>query len=605
MLLLQKTILEMIARGDSLESTMEQLCLQIEERLDGVCCSVVAADAAGLLRPVAGPGIPAELSTRISGLPVGPATGACGSAIFHKHPVCVKDIARDPRWTGFREEALRAGFAACWSSPIIAGCGKALGAFALYFRSRRGPGRREQRMVAACLDLAAIALERQERIDEREFRANHDALSGLANVAAFNERLAQLPCARPGAWGLLAIDLDNLKTINDTFGHHAGDCLLKIAAERLKTAAAPDVVFRIGGDEFAVVVQTHSHLADLENTAERLLDQLTRPANCAGLWVTPEASVGGAIVAAEDSLPETVRQNADHALYCAKETRRGGFVRYWPGLGSPITDRIRHIREIEGALRDGRVEPWYQPIVCLDTGRFVGLEALCRIIMPGGAIKPAAAFGLGDSDSQIAYELTRRMLAMVAEDFSAWVQLDGAPDYVAVNISSADLRVPGLVEDLLKTLGERQLAPRHLVLDVNETTHLGLREKQTLGALEHVRSSGIRIALDDFGSGLASLSHLMSVPVDVIKLDPSLTNVQEEEKASAIISGMIDISDRLGIEVIAEAIETPRQHAWLRSLGCRFGQGYHLSRPMRRSGIASILRADGAPTGRNQATQRA
>jgi len=308
---------------------------------------------------------------------------------------------------------------------------------------------------------------------------------------------------------------------------------------------------------------------------ETLLDQLARPADCSGFWIAPRASVGGAIVAADDSISETVRQNAVHALYCAKETRRGGFVRYWPGLGSPITDRIRHAREIEGALLEGRVEPWYQPIVCLDTGRLMGLEALCRVRTADGSIKPAAVYALGDSEAEIAYELTRRMLAMVAEDFSAWVLLEGAPEYVAVNVTSADLRVSGLTEELLAILRERSLDPAHLVLDLNETTHLGLRERQTLGAIQQLHASGIRIALDDFGSGLASLSHLMNVPVDMIKLDPSLTGaLVDKDKAAAIISGVLDISRRLGIDVIAEAVESEAQFSWLRSLECRFGQGY-------------------------------
>lgn len=599
MLLLQKMILETIARGDSLQSTMEQLCLQIEDRLPEVTCSVIAVDAAGLLHTVAAPSLPSEFVSRVEGIPAGPMTGSCGSAIFHKQPVCVTDIAADPRWEIVRPEALGAGVAACWSSPVIGSGGRILGAFALYFRESRGPSEIEKDIVRACLDLAAIALERQERVAEREHRATHDDLTGLPNLSAFNALISRLPCNTPGAWGLLAIDLDNLKPVNDTYGHHAGDCLLKTAAERLRSVAAPDLVFRIGGDEFMIVLRAEQHLAGMESFAEGILDQLARPADCSGFWIAPHASVGGAIVTADDSISETVRQNADHALYCAKETKRGGFVRHWPGLGSPITDRIRHVREIEAALRDGRVEPWYQPIICLDTGRLVGLEALCRVRTASGAIRPAAAYGLGDSEAEIAYELTRRMLAMVAEDFSVWMRLEGAPGYVAVNVTSADLRVPGLTEELLTILQKRDLAPAHLVLDLNETTHLGLREKHTLGAIQQLRASGIRIALDDFGSGLASLSHLMSVPVDMIKLDPSLTGaLEEKDKAAAIISGMLDISRRLGIEVIAEAVETPEQNAWLHALGCRHGQGFYLCRPMQRSEMSDVL-SQGAPVAGN------
>lgn len=599
MLLLQKTILEMIARGDSLKSTMEQLCLQIEARIPETICSIVAVDAAGLLQTIAAPGLSDEFIALIDGVPAGPTAGSCGSAVFHNQPVSVTDIAADPRLEIVRPEALHAGIAACRSNPIVGSSGRVLGAFTQYFWEARGPNEVEQEIVRACLDLAAIALERQERVAEREHRATHDELTGLPNLSAFRALIARLPCDAPGSWGLLAIDVDNLKPVNDTYGHHVGDSLLRTTAARLTSAAAPDMVFRVGGDEFMIVLRVEHHLANMESFVEGVLHQLARPADCSGFWLIPQASVGGATVTDDDAISETVRQNADHALYVAKETRRGGFVRFWPGLGSPITDRIRHVREIEAALLDGRVEPWYQPIICLDTGRFVGLEALSRVTTASGSIKAAAAFGLGDSEAEIAYELTRRMLAMVAEDFSAWVRLDGAPGYVAVNVTSADLRVPGLTEELINILADRKLAARHLVLDLNETTHLGLREKQTLEAIQHLRANGIRIALDDFGSGLASLSHLMNVPVDMIKLDPSLTNSQGDKgKAEAIISGMLDISKRLGIEVIAEAVETHAQHVWLRSLGCHFAQGYHYSRAIPRTAMDNWLTHQSVPAPR-------
>lgn len=164
MLLLQKTILEMIARGDPLKLTMEQLCLQIEARITEALCSIVATDVAGLLQTIAAPGLSDEFKALIDGVPAGPMAGLCGSAVFHNQPVSVTDIATDPRWEIVRPEALHAGLAACWSNPIVGSSGMVLGAFALYFREARGPSEVEQEIVRACLDLAAIALERQARV---------------------------------------------------------------------------------------------------------------------------------------------------------------------------------------------------------------------------------------------------------------------------------------------------------------------------------------------------------------------------------------------------------------------------------------------------------
>ena len=586
MLLLRKTILEMIARGGPLESTMDRLCREVEGRLPGVRCSVAAQFELGLLRPVAAPRIARATQVQMECVPVGPDAGPCGAAAYFGHTVALIDLAADPRFADLRDLDGTA-LAACRASPIIGGTGQILGVLTLYFDRPRDADPSEVAVAQSCLDLCAIALERHALAAEREYRATHDELTGLANRSALNATLARLGCESPGAWGLIALDLDNLKPVNDTYGHHVGDCLLKVAASRLAAAAAPDLVYRIGGDEFLILLQAPGHIADIEATAMRLLAKLAEPADCGGFRMAPEASMGGAMVAIGDRLPEAVRQHADHALYCAKETRRGGFVRYWPGLGSPITDRIRHMREIEAALREDRIQTVYQPIVALATGRLVGVEALCRIVMPGGAIRPAADFNLADSDAQIAYELTRTILRRVTGDMARWRETGCDPGFAAINLSSADLRAPGLVDEVATILGEQAIETGRLVLDLNETTHLGLKDDIALSAIADLRATGVRIALDDFGSGLASLSHLVSVPVDMIKLGPALTiGIGADAKATAIIAGMIDISRRLGIDVIAESIESQRQFAALAQLGCAYGQGYHVSRPLAADDVA-------------------
>jgi diguanylate cyclase (GGDEF)-like protein len=178
---------------------------------------------------------------------------------------------------------------------------------------------------------------------------------------------------------LLVLDLDNLKVVNDTFGHHAGDCLLRTAGARIAAAAAGGRAFRTGGDEFAIILDAPQERLDLGQSAERILTALAEPADCGGHIVVPHATIGGAEFAAGDGVAERVRQNADYALYHAKETGRGGFVRYWPGLGTNITRRLGHIREVDAALREDRIEAFYQPVVRLDTREIVGLEALCRM----------------------------------------------------------------------------------------------------------------------------------------------------------------------------------------------------------------------------------
>ncbi|GLS35091.1 hypothetical protein GCM10010869_06790 [Mesorhizobium tianshanense] len=351
----------------------------------------------------------------LEGMVIGPLVGSCGSAAYLGKAVAVKDIATDPRWINFKEPVLALGLKACWSSPICDAEGAVLGTFALYFTERRGPTPREEEVVASSTSLCAIALERHQRVIERERGAYVDALTNLPNRASLDVALERLSCTQPSAWAVLIIDLDNLKTINDTFGHAAGDALLQAVASRLAESVAPDRVFRMGGDEFAVILQRAGAPAGIESAAHRILDTLAVPADCDGHMILAQATIGGAVLSAGDDA-KSVRQNADFALYHAKETSRGGFVLYSPGIGSAIKTRIEVIRDVDVALREGRIDAFYQPILRLDTRAIVGMEALCRLRKPDGEIVSAAAFHQATSDVSVASHLTERMMAIVAAD---------------------------------------------------------------------------------------------------------------------------------------------------------------------------------------------
>lgn len=237
-------------------------------------------------------------------------------------------------------------------------------------------------MTACCVpSQIATALERHQRVIERERGAYVDALTNLPNRASLDVALERLSRTQPSAWAVLILDLDNLNPINDTLGHAAGDALLQAVASRLAESVAPDRVFRMGGDEFAVILQRAGAPAGIEGTARHILDTLAVPA-----LILARATIGGAVLSAGNVDAKSVRQNADFALYHAKETSRGGFVLYAPGIGSAIKTRIEVIRDVDAALREGRVDAFYQPILRLDTRAIVGIEALCRLRKPDGEV---------------------------------------------------------------------------------------------------------------------------------------------------------------------------------------------------------------------------
>lgn len=590
MLLFQNKILEMIATGVSLDVTVERLCHEIELLLPGIACSVLRVKDNGTIDPLAAPSLPENFSGLIKGLMIGPNVGSCGSAAYLGEAVIVTDIEQDTRWTAFKEHLLPFGFKACWSVPIFNAEGVVFGTFALYFKQKRMPRAREKQLVSASIHLCAIALERHDRVLEQERRASVDALTDLPNRSGFDAALSRLSCEEPGTWALLVVDLDNLKMINDTFGHQAGDELLQSVAQRIRTSVLPDHVFRLGGDEFAIILQETGAVADLSGTASRILEAVGIVTSCSGHMIQPRATIGGAALSPGDHDAETVHRHADFALYHAKETGRGGFVRYWPGIGTAIKHRIEVIQDVDTALDEGRIEAYYQPLVRIDTGEIVGMEALCRLRKPEGNIVSAGSFHQATTDVDVAAKLTEGMLALVAADVRSWLECGIPFQHVGINISSADFHSGTLYDRIKAAFGRENVPLKHVVLEVTESVYLGQNNPVVAQEIKALRGHGLCVALDDFGTGFASLTHLLTVPVDIIKIDRSfVSQLRHGDRGMAIIEGLLSIARKLGIKVIAEGIETEDQGYLLEKIGCKLGQGYLYSAAVPRESATELL----------------
>ncbi|NML74416.1 EAL domain-containing protein [Rhizobium sp. S-51] len=594
---LQNKILEMIATGVPLDETVDLLCRTVEEMDPDVICSVLGLDQQNRLRHLAGPSLPSVYSAAIDGIAIGPGVGSCGTAAFTGEPVTVTDIATHPYWAPYKQLALPLGLAACWSSPILAS-GKVLGTFAFYFRTPRGPTETEQKIVAACVHLCAIALERDQRVAERRRLAETDALTQLPNRSRFNDMVA-MQGESDCPWGIILGDVDNLKLVNDTFGHRAGDDLIRTVASRIAIAAEPGVSFRLGGDEFAIVVVGEDS-QDLAGIAARVLEAIKAPCTCAEQVIYPSLTLGGAVAGKNDN-PEQVRQNADYALYHAKERARGSFIQFVPGLGTAIVKRFRAIQDVTEALREGRIEAYYQPIVDFATGQVASLEALCRMRTRSGDMLAAAHFHEATKDANIAFELTRRMLNIVAADMRRWV--DDGLDFgrVSINLAAADFYRAGLTDRVAACFAEAGVPLKSVTLEVTESVYLDQRDQIVADQIQQLRAAGMSVALDDFGTGFASLTHLLTVPVDIIKIDKCFVQRMISDKAgSVIIKGLIDIARGLGIRVVAEGVETGEQAETLHWLGCTYGQGFLYSRAIDRASMTTLLkerRTLGTPLG--------
>ena len=320
---IQNEILEMIAYGEPLAVVADTLCRRIEDVAPETICSVLTVDRAGRLHPVAAPQLPDSYSNALDGLVVGPLEGSCGRAAALGVPVLVEDIDTDPLWAKYKSLALPLGLRACWSTPVKARGGKVIGTFALYYRTKRGPDALENLAVDTCVHLCAIAIEQAEIQARVQQLAYFDTLTGLSNRSHADIVMKQKLQA-PDGLGLLLIDIDNLKIANDTLGHAFGDELIRQVASRIAATARPGTACRIGGDEFLAILDDCREPDALKAAAERILASMETPFIYDGHTIVPHVTIGGALYGRDGRDSDTLRQNADLALYHSKERVAAG-----------------------------------------------------------------------------------------------------------------------------------------------------------------------------------------------------------------------------------------------------------------------------------------
>ncbi len=424
-----------------------------------------------------------------------------------------------------------------------------------------------------------------------EHLARHDPLTGLANRIGFNfglEKAAEGQRAQNETVAVLALDLDGFKAINDSLGHAAGDAVLKSVGSRLSdrvlTWDQRNIVSRFGGDEFVIVLFLPSE--DRAAPAARQLRDLLRvPCEVNGALVSVDATIGLAVSSGTEVDIARLPIDADLALTRAKADGKGTVLEFAAPMREAFARQLDLERELEAALREGEVKPHYQPLVDLASGRVVGLEALARWHHPRwGWISPAEFIPLAEGSGKIA-QLGRTILAAACE------QALSLPDWItmSVNLSVAQLKRRNTVDDIIELLRTNGLPPERLKLEVTESMIMSDGERG-FAALRRLKDAGIRIALDDFGTGYSALSYLHQFPWDQIKIDRSfIGTIGEDERSLAIVRSVISLAKQMGIEVVAEGIEEPRQRLLLLGESCDIGQGYLFSRPVPAEELAGVV----------------
>jgi diguanylate cyclase (GGDEF)-like protein/PAS domain S-box-containing protein len=452
--------------------------------------------------------------------------------------------------------------------------------------------------------------ERKALEQKLTFQAFHDPLTRLANRNLFRERVQHaLDRRNVSDIAVLFIDLDNFKTINDSLGHAAGDHVLVETAHRIRsTLRTEDTAARLGGDEFAVLLED-ADVTGAARVAERIRGALGTPFWVLGQEVYISASIGIAIRCDGDAAGELLR-NADVAMYTAKSKGKACFEIFEPAMHDVVVARLGMEAELRRALERGEFVVYYQPIVKLETGEIIGAEALVRWQHPTRGLVPPLEFIPLAEETGLIIPLGGWILRQACRQLAEWQKLRGSGDpfVMNVNLSSRQLMRDVIADEVAAAVDESGIRASWLVLEVTETVLMADPVAAAI-ALKHIRDLGVRVALDDFGSGYSSLSHLRRFPIDIVKIDKSFVDdVAREGAQSAIARGIIELGRAMSIQTVAEGIEADDQAEILRSLGCDLGQGFFFARPLAAEAWAGLLgpgsREDGA-TGRAAAISEA
>jgi diguanylate cyclase (GGDEF)-like protein len=415
--------------------------------------------------------------------------------------------------------------------------------------------------------------ELQARLEEQAFR---DPLTGLPNRALLMARMQESLARAHGNVTLLYVDLDDFKRINDEGGHAAGDAVLVALADRMRDCVRPDdVAARLGGDEFALLLEDVDDVHG-EAVAGRILQGLV-DITADGVRVSVGSSVGIASAAAGSATPDELMRQADVAMYRAKQAGKG-HVRVWtPEMRDAGLQARPRAAEIRRALAEGEIEAHYQPIVAMQSGAIVAVEALARWRHPRHGLLGPCDFVPAAEETGLVGALDRAILAQACR---AAATVPGLAPAVHVNVSAAGLRSRELIGAVDAALAESGLDPERLVLELTESV-LATDEPTAIEVLGTLRDRGVRVALDDFGTGYSSLAALRELPVDVLKIPkPFVDGSGRGTPDRALLSMLVQLGTLFGLQVVAEGIEREDQRALLRELGCELGQGYLLGRPV-------------------------
>lgn len=601
-------ILEMLVWNAPLESVLEAIAKLACEQMPGAHgvvllrqppeplehgCGAVpeTAEGCGAAKPGIGadPGFPAEWLNVIGQRRAVPYE-------VWRRPCDYTALDREPAWRIFASllrgsgEGSRAAALPATSRSLPIGEAEApLGAVVLFY-PRPAPVSRWEDLLQPVARLAQIAIEHRRFYDELAFRANHDSLTGLPNRSLLEERLeravfeAELGGAR---LALLYIDIDEFKQVNDRFGHRAGDALLNEIAVRIRLGLRPcDTVARVGGDEFNVILPDIGSAGGAEEAARRLVESVRQPLRIDGVDFTVTVSVGIAVFPDDGETAPDLQREADAAMYYAKSLGKNRTQTFSDNAAA--LDAVRLEQDLRRALEEDWFEVYYQPKFTAG-GQLAGLEALIRMNHPShGQILPGNFIPVAESSGLIV-GIGAWVIGRVCRQIADWRRRQLAPVVVAVNVSTVQISRMDFAASVEACLASHAVPADCLEIEVTESMVIN-RDSEEHRQMQLLRGLGVCISIDDFGTGFSSLSYLNRLQVDAVKLDRSFAqSIDTDGGAQHVVRAMVRVAQELGLDVIAEGVETEAQRAHLVAAGCPILQGYLFARPGPPEAIEPLL----------------
>lgn len=578
---LASQIMTDIVAGRSLEEVLTTLVVSIERQTEaeGTKCSILTVEN-GIMKYLAAPSLPKSYIEKTNGLPVESAIGTCSRAVSTRVPAVSYDISIDPSWEPISELALAYGLRSCCSLPIFGNEGEVIATFALYYGDTRYPDPEHWKILDDWATLVGLAITRSRDQVVLRQNASCDPLTGLPNRITLTQIIDDLlALRRNGAQiAVFLVDLDGFKLLNDSLGHAHGDEFIVQLSNRLTEALQPMAeVCRLGGDEFVIVLQGIYGPKEAESFATKILELIRVPTVISGRSITLTGSIGVAISEHESTADELLRQ-ADSAMYNSKSRGRNTFSLADEKLRLEILKRFETEVDLRSAISKRQLSLVYQPNLDMSTGIVSGVEALLRWKHPTkGDISPDLFIPIAE-DSDIITDIGSWALLRACTDMAAKREHDPFFKNVRlwVNVSSKQLN-SSFLSTIANVLETSRLPSNRLGLEITESIFMqDVKAISTI--LIRLRANGISIAIDDFGTGFSSLAQLRTLPVDVIKIDKAfIDGLGVSGSDESVVIAIIRLAEALGIQTVAEGVETESQRTRLLELGCPRAQGYLFS----------------------------